>query len=158
MHIPVKLFLTIFYIVLCHYSLWSQNAANLKIAQTTKPIDDAVLAPGLEQAQGSRHQHAVDVRVDLREVGGLVRHGDAELRQSVAQNRAALVQQANRIGAFGLGPPLHPVQLSKVAQTLKVSRAQGLHVAQDQSGDIIAAGQLDLRAGLAGVHVENHLA
>ena len=48
------------------------------------------------------------------------------------------------------------MQLRKVAQTLEVGRAQGLHVAQDQSGDIVATRQFDLRTGLARVHVENH--
>ena len=48
----------------------------------------------VQQPQRARHQHAVDVRVDLGEVGRLERHGDAELGQRVSQLRAALVQQA----------------------------------------------------------------
>ena len=112
----------------------------------------------VQQAQGARHQHAVDVRVHLREIGGLERHGDAEVRQRIRQCLAAFIQQLHRVGPLGLQPPLHVVLRGKGAQAGNVFGRQGLQVAQHQGRDVVAAGQLNLRAGVARIHVGHQLA
>ena len=54
-----------------------------EVAEAAEPVDHALVLLRVQQAQRARHQHAVDVRVDLGEVGRLERHGDAELGQRV---------------------------------------------------------------------------
>ena len=103
----------------------------------------------LQQAQRAGDQHAVDVRVDLGEIGRLEGHGDAEFGQRVGQLRPALVQQPHRVRPLGLQPPLHAVRGAKVAQLLLVGVGQRLKMPKHQRGDFVAGGQLDLRAGFA---------
>ena len=112
------------------------------------------------------------MRVDLREIGGPKRHGNAVIRQAVGQNAsiglALGIQQRNRVWALGLQPPLHArMRLGKSAKTLFVGCAERLQVAQHQSGYIALPGlcmrtaevaapvtnrQLNLRQGFDRVH------
>ncbi|TSE18633.1 hypothetical protein Tigna_02507 [Tepidimonas ignava] len=127
-----------------------------EVAQATKPVDHALVAAHLQQPQRARHQHAVDVRVDLGEIGGPVGHVDAELRQRVGQRWRAVVriEPVHAVGSGGLQPPLDGrlgMGGGKGAQQVPVVLVQRLQVAQHQRGDTFAAGQLDLRTALTGV-------
>ncbi|MOA11739.1 hypothetical protein D3C78_1316940 [compost metagenome] len=106
----------------------------------------------VQQAQRTGHQHAVDVRIDLGEVGGLERHGDAEVGQAVSQLLDFGIHQLHGVRALGLQPPLHILRGRKRTQLLLVAFGQGLHMAQHQRRDVIAAGDFDLRNGLARIH------
>ena len=107
----------------------------------------------IQQTQGASHQHAVDPGIDLREITWFKRHGDAELRQCISQLRAPFVEQMNGLQPFGLQPPLHTgVQSCKRTQAVFITVTQGLQMAQHQRGHFITTGQLDLRAGLDGIH------
>ena len=93
------------------------------------------------------------MRIDLGEIGGFERHGDAELRQAVGQlGRVLRVEQMHGVRPLGLQPPLHTVLGRKIAQPGFIGLAQGLQVAQHQGGDGIAARQFDLRAGITRIH------
>jgi hypothetical protein len=110
------------------------------------------------QAQGARDQYAVDVRVDLGEVRGPERHGDAEIRQAVGELLAPFIQQVHRVRPLGLQPPLHAVRGCEGAQLVLVGIGERLQVAQHQRRHRIAAGQLDLRAGVARLHAADQRA
>ena len=134
-------------------SLGSQRQG--EVAQAAEPVDDALVRLHVQQAQRTRHQHPVDVRVHLGEVGGLEGHSDAEIRQGIGQLLAArLVQQMRGLRALGLQPPLdglcgriRVVPGSKGPQLLEVGLAQRLQVPQHQGRDPVPGGQFDLRAG-----------
>ena len=88
---------------------------------------------GVEQAQRARHQHAVDVRVDLREVGRLERHRDAELGQRVGQLRRRLRRAAAPSpGPLGCSHHCTPCAAPKSRSRCQVGGAQRLQVAQHQ--------------------------
>ena len=53
-----------------------------EVAQAAEPVDHLLVGLHLEQTQRARHQHAVDVRVDLREVGRPERHRECRTRAS----------------------------------------------------------------------------
>ena len=152
----------------CHQGFAAFNAQHLaceggqwqgEVTQTTEPVNHALSGLHIEQTQSTRDQHTVDVRVDLREVGRLERHGDAKLRQGIRQRLTqSAVHQTHGVWAFGLEPPLHVVLGSKVAQSIHIAWAQRLHVTQHQSGHIITTGQFDLRQSLACIHAANELA
>ena len=61
----------------------------------------------------------------------------------------------HRVRAFGLQPPLHLVLGGKCPQQGFVALAQGFQMAQHQSRDLVAAGQLQLGQGFAGLHLPN---
>ena len=129
-----------------------------EVAQAAEPVDHAVARLHAQQPHRPLHQHAVDLRVDLREVGGLERHGHAELGQAVGQRRAALVEPVHGVGPARLQPPLHAVGAAEGAQPIGVGRGQRLQVAQHQRDDLVARGQLDLRQPVALVHAADQLA
>ena len=54
-----------------------------EIAQAAEQVGDALVGLRVEQGHGARYQRAVDLMVDLGEVGRLERHLDAEFRQVV---------------------------------------------------------------------------
>ena len=121
-----------------------------EVAQAAKPVDDALVLLRIQPLQGTFDQHAVDVRIDLGEVGGPKRHGDAEFRQAVAQRRGIRADAVRRIRPLGLQPPLHArVLRSKSVQLVDIALRQRLQVPQHQRNGVVAAGQLDLRAGFA---------
>ena len=97
----------------CFSALHAQHSARLRcqrqgeVAQAAKPVDDTFVFLRGQQLQRLGHQHAVDVGVDLGEVGRFEGHGDAEFGQGVAELRPAFIQQSHRFRAFGLQPPLH---------------------------------------------------
>ena len=120
------------------------------------------MALRIQQPQCTADQHAVDVGVDLSEVGRLEGHADAKVWQLVRQLKrrhtvhAVGVEQLNRVGAFGLQPPLHAgVGGHKRTQAVFVRRAQGVKMAQHQCGHVVTAGQFNLGAGVACVHARN---
>ena len=124
-----------------------------EIAQAAEPVDHAFLRLHLQALQCTAHQHAVDVRVDLREIGRAERHGDTELGQAVAELRRVLADAMHRIRPLGLQPPLHArVCGRKCVQLAQVALAERLQMAQHQRGHMVAAGQFDLRAGVACIH------
>ena len=110
------------------------------------------------------------MRVDLCEIGGPKRHGDAVVRQAVGQNTgiglALWLQQRNRVRALGLQPPLHArVRLGKPAQAFFVGVAQRLQMAQHQGRHValpvttsVTNGQFNLRQGLDRIHRANQRA
>ena len=57
-----------------------------KVAQAAKPVDHTFVFLHIQEAQRAGDQHAVDLRVDLRKVGGFERHGDAKVGQRVGQD------------------------------------------------------------------------
>ena len=140
-----------------------------EVAQAAKPVDHAFVRRHRQQAQSPRYQHAVDERVDLCEVGWLERHAHAIVGQVVRQLCLASlqrVQQLDGLRPFRLQPPLQPRPRGrKTAQARQVGFAQGLHVAQHHRchsrravAGRVAAGQLDLRQGLARLHGTNEFA
>ena len=127
-----------------------------EVAQAAKPVNHALGWLHVEQAQRTRHQHLVDVRIDLRKVGRLERHGDAKLGQAVAQLGHVRIQQRHGVQPAGLQPPLQAsMRRRKRAQLRQIARAQRLHVAQHHRRHCVAAGQLDLRNRLFGIHGAN---
>ena len=71
---------------------------------------------GLEQAQSTCDQHAVDVRIDLCEIGRLEGHVNPKVGQIVRELWATLVHQFDGVGALDLQPPLHSMLLCKSTQ------------------------------------------
>ena len=93
-----------------------------EVAETAEPVDDMVRGLHVQQLQRTVNQHAVDLRIDLREVSRLEGHSDAELGQAVAEHRPALVQQVHGVGPLRLQPPLHLMHCGKLAQSLRIAR------------------------------------
>ncbi len=95
-------------------------------------------------------QHAVDVRIDLREVGRLERHRDAELGQRVGQLVAALVQQLHASRApWAAATTARRAATPKSRRRSQVGVAQRLEMAQHQRHHLVAGRQLDLRQAVA---------
>ena len=130
-----------------------------EVAQTAEPVDHAFVRLHLQPLQRTAHQHAVDVGVDLREIRGTERHGDAELGQAVAQLRRVLADAMHGVRPLGLQPPLHArVCGCKGVQPGQISLAQRLQMAQHQRRHFVTAGQLDLWAGIACLHAGDQCA
>ena len=132
-----------------------------KVAQAAKPVDHALVRLHVEQAQGPSDQHAIDLWIDLREIGGPERHDDTEFGQFIGQVRGpSFLQQSHRFEAFGLQPPLHAGMLcSKVFQAGDIGLTERLQMAQHHGNhtQFIAAGriatcQFDLWAGGTRIH------
>ena len=96
------------------------------------------------------------MRIDLREIGRLKRHGDAKLRQAISELiPQCAIHQTHGVGAFGLQPPLHLVLLGKGTQSSHVACTQGFHMTQDHGCHLVTTGQFNLRQGFACVHASN---
>ena len=79
----------------------------------------------LEEAQSPRDQDPIDVRIDLREIGGLEGHVHTKIRQVIGEFDAAFVHELDGVRPFNLQPPLHIMQGSKCTQALFIGSAQG---------------------------------
>ena len=80
----------------------------------------------LEESQGPCDQDPIDVRIDLREIGGLEGHVHAKIRQVIGELDATFVHELDGIRPFNLQPPLHVMQFGKCAQALFIGSAQGV--------------------------------
>ena len=142
-----------------------------EVAKPAKPVDHPIAALRAEQAQRLHDQHPVDLRINLREIGGLERHANAKLRQFISQLRPALIEQSHRVRAPGLQPPLDmPAPSRKIAaiaarertQQRQVAFGQWLQMAQhqgDHGGAVgVAYRQFNLRTGLARLHSHHQFA
>ena len=126
-----------------------------EVAEPAEPVDHAFARLRLQQPQGPRHQRAVDVRIDLGEVGGPERHAHPELRQAIVQGvrgRLRLVERMGAVRAARLQPPLHPVAGAEGAQGVQIRLRQRLQVAQDQHGDRVPRREFDLRQAVTQSH------
>ena len=113
----------------------------------------------IQQAKCTRHQHLIDMRVDLGKVCRLERHDHAKLGQRITQLRHAFIKQCNRLQPARLQPPLQArMNSGKGTQFGFVALAQVVHMSQHQCSNAVAAGQFDLRHGFFRVQTGNQRA
>ncbi|KAI1692639.1 inhibitor of apoptosis-promoting bax1 domain-containing protein [Ditylenchus destructor] len=117
------------------------SPAQREVAQPAEPVDDALTGLHVQQSQRAADQHRVDVVIDLREVGRLERHHDAELGQRVGQLGAVGIEQMHRLRPLGLQPPLHAVLDGERPQLVDVTSAQRLQMTQHQRDHFLAVGR-----------------
>ncbi len=119
-----------------------------EVADAAEQVEQTVARPGIQQLECARHQHAVDLVVDLREIGRLEGHGDAEFGQRVGQRTIQRIERIDRVRPFRLQPELHGVPVGERAQLRLVGRRERLEDTQHQRGHILADRHLDLRHAL----------
>lgn len=109
----------------CRQRLTAFDAHNLagtcghrqrEIADTAEQVEQPIARLRVEQFQRARHQHPVDLVIDLREIRRLERHGDAELGQRVRQRAIERIERIDRIRALRLQPELDVVMIGESTQ------------------------------------------
>ncbi len=99
-------------------------SGKVKFPKPQNKVGDPLAGMRVEQAQGTRHQYAVDMMIDLREIGRLERHRDTEFRQQVLQLGVGRIILIRRIEAtLVLQPPLHLILIGKRFFSLTSSSA-----------------------------------
>ncbi|MNY29238.1 hypothetical protein D3C86_1632690 [compost metagenome] len=86
-----------------------------EIADAAEQVEQPVRGRGVQQAQRTADQHAVDLVIDLREIGRLERHADAELGQRVSQFLVCRIERIDRVRTLRLEPELHAVAVGEGA-------------------------------------------
>ena len=128
-----------------------------EIAQTAEQVGDAVGGLHFQQGQRARHHRTVDRVVDLREIGGTVRHAQAEFRHGVGQCVGiGRLQRVHGVRPLGLEPPLHLMPGRERAQDGDIAVGQRQQMTQHQRGHALAQRNLDLRHAIGRGHRGDH--
>jgi len=127
-----------------------------EVAQAAEQVGDALARPRIEQLHRAPDQQAVDVHVDLGEVGRPEVHAHVELGQGVGEPRAVLRLQRRRgVRPAGLGPHLDAVGVGEGGQRGFVLRAERQQVAEHEGGRGVAHRDLDLRHAVGDRQLRN---
>ena len=97
-----------------------------EVAEAAEPVDHALVGLRVEQAHAPRHQHAVDVRIDLREVGRPERHRRCRTRAADNSTRRRRRRAARTVsGPLGCSHHCTPCTAPKSRSALAIGAASG---------------------------------
>ena len=126
-----------------------------EVADPAEEVGDALAGPRIEQHHRAAHEHPVDRRIDLRELGRRVGEREVEFGQRVGERRRAPRRSGvARSGPAGLQVELHVVRVGERRERAFVARpraARGCAAPARRRAPPVAVAdrELDLRQPIA---------